>query len=62
MSDTQTYRVRPGFTHGAGRTHQAGDTLELTEREAAGLLDKLELVSVVVEPTGPTKTGKSSKS
>ena len=44
MSDKKTYRIRPGFTHGAGRALQAGDLVEMTEREASGFLDKLELV------------------
>lgn len=39
-----TYRVRDGFTHGAFNQHKAGDTVTLTEQEAAGFLDKLELV------------------
>lgn len=44
MSDKKTYRIRQGFTHGAGRSLQGGDTVEMTEREASGFLDKLELV------------------
>lgn len=38
------YRVRPGILHGAQRQYKPGDVLELTEQEAAGFLDKLELV------------------
>lgn len=44
MSDKQTYRVRPGFTFGVGRAKQPGDVVELTDAEAEGFLDKLELV------------------
>lgn len=47
-----TYRVKPGFTHGASDQYKAGDTVELTEAEAAGFLDKLELA----------KGGKKAKS
>lgn len=39
------YRVKPGFTHGAGNQYKAGDIVELTEEEAAGFLDKLELTT-----------------
>lgn len=38
------YRVRPGFRHGAQRQYGPGDVLEMTEQDAAGFLDKLELV------------------
>lgn len=38
------YRVRPGYTHGAFNQYTAGAVVELSEEEAAGLLDKLELV------------------
>lgn len=47
------YRVRPGFEHGAFGQFKAGDTVEHTEREAAGFADKLELV---VETTPPPVT------
>lgn len=39
-----SYRVKPGFTHGAFNQCKAGDTVALTTQEAAGFLDKLELV------------------
>jgi len=44
MNDKQQYRVKPGFTHGQFNQHKAGDIVELTEAEAKGFLDKLELV------------------
>lgn len=40
-----TYRVKPGYKHGATNQYEPGDTVEMTEEEAAGFLDKLELVS-----------------
>jgi hypothetical protein len=40
-----TYRVKPGFEHGAMGQHKAGFLVEYTEQEAAGFLDKLELVA-----------------
>lgn len=39
------YRVRPGFRHGVGKKYGPGDILTLTEAEAVGFLDKLELVA-----------------
>lgn len=45
------YTVRPGFTFGASKQHKPGDTVELTEQEAAGFLDKLELA----EDTKPSE-------
>jgi len=41
-----SYRVRPKFTHGAFNQYKPGDIVQLTEQEAAGFLDKLELVDV----------------
>jgi hypothetical protein len=38
------YRVKQGQQFGARKQHQAGAIVELTEQEAAGFLDKLELV------------------
>lgn len=38
------YRVKPGYSHGTGKRYGAGDIVELTEVEAQGFLDKLELV------------------
>ncbi len=38
------YRVKPGYTFGAQSQHKPGDVVELTKGEAAGFLDKLEIV------------------
>lgn len=38
------YKVKPGFTHGARDQYGPGATVELTDAEAVGLSDKLELV------------------
>lgn len=46
-----SYRVRPGVRFGAAKQHGPGDVVELSEREAKGFLDKLELVR---EPDPPT--------
>jgi hypothetical protein len=40
--ETQTYVVKEGQTWGTNPELQAGDTVELTEAEAAGFEDKLE--------------------
>lgn len=40
-----TYKVKPGRTFGKNREYKAGDTVELTEKEAAGFADKLQLVT-----------------
>jgi hypothetical protein len=42
--EKKTYVVKPGYTHGVAKRYKAGDTLELTDAEAVGLLDKLEVV------------------
>lgn len=48
------YRVKPGFRHGMGKRYGPGDTVEHTEAEAAGFLDKLELVEEAEpEPAQP---------
>lgn len=44
------YRVRPGFRFGAYDQHGPGTVVELTEAEAAGFRDKLELVVEVALP------------
>lgn len=44
MSEYLKYRVKPGQQFGARKQHTAGAIVELTEQEAAGFLDKLELV------------------
>jgi hypothetical protein len=38
------YRVKPGLMHGAFNQYGPGSIVELTEDEAGGFLDKLELV------------------
>jgi hypothetical protein len=50
--ELRTYRVRPGFRHGAFDQYGPGDEVQLTALEAAGFLDKLEEVaaSPVAEP------------
>lgn len=40
-----TYKVKAGKKFGAQGEFKAGDTVELTEQEAAGFADKLELTS-----------------
>lgn len=46
MPDTKnTYRVKPGCVFGAYRQYAPGATVELTEAEAGGFLDALELVA-----------------
>ena len=45
-----TFRVRPGFRHGAGKVYGPGDVVTLSEAEAAGFRDKLEMVA---EPQAP---------
>ncbi len=45
MDEVKQYRVRPGFHHGAQGQYGPGAVVELTEAEAAGFLDKLELVA-----------------
>jgi hypothetical protein len=42
--ETSTYRVKEGQTWGTNPELEAGDTVELTEAEAAGFEDKLEPV------------------
>lgn len=39
-----TYRVKPGYRHGKDGQYGPGDNIELSVEEAAGFLDKLELV------------------
>lgn len=59
----QFYRVKDGMRHGANNQYGPGDIVELTPEEAAGLLDKLELVESGEpdepdEPDEPVKSGK----
>ena len=44
QEETKTYVVKEGQTWGTNPELQAGDTVELTEAEAAGFEDKLEPV------------------
>lgn len=44
MTPKYAYRVKPGCVHGAFQQFGSGSTVELTEEEADGLQDKLELV------------------
>jgi hypothetical protein len=48
---TKTYRVKAGQTWGTNPELQAGDTVELTEKEAAGFEDKLEQVGLDHAPS-----------
>lgn len=60
----KTYKVKEGQTWGSNPELQAGDTVELTEKEAAGFEDKLELASgaqgTSSEPTPPAVPKKPS--
>jgi len=47
-----TYRVKPGHRFGVGKAKGPGDLVELTTVEAAGFLDKLELVEVTKDESG----------
>lgn len=50
MTDSKKqYRVKPGYEFGKNKEYKPGDTVELTEEEAAGFLDKLEPL------TGPVR-------
>lgn len=46
----RTYVVRPDRRFGFGKKYGPGDTVELTEYEASGFLDLLELVVQSPEP------------
>lgn len=49
-----TYRVKPGRMFGAYNQHGPGDIVKLTENEAGGFLDKLQLVKESApEPPAP---------
>ncbi len=50
MSAVKRYRVKPGHKFGVGKKHQAGDIVRLTEYEAQGFLDKLDLVEDEPQP------------
>lgn len=47
------YQVKLGMHFGRNQMHKAGDIVELTEFEASGFLDKLELVVEEPEIVGP---------
>jgi hypothetical protein len=51
------YRVKPGFTFGWDDRHGAGAVVELTEAEARGFLDKLELVEAPAAPAQDEEPG-----
>lgn len=53
--ETKTYRVKAGQVWGTNPELQPGDTVELTEAEAAGFEDKLEEAGVDAarEPQAP---------
>jgi hypothetical protein len=55
--ETKTYRVKEGQTWGTNPELQAGDTVELTEAEAAGFEDKLEEVGVDASRQGDATRG-----
>jgi hypothetical protein len=56
--ETKTYRVKVGQVWGTNPELQPGDTVELTEAEAAGFEDKLEQVGVDAgrQPSGDAAT------
>lgn len=62
---TNLYRVRPGFRHGKSKQFGPGDVVELTDEEASGFSDKLELVAPQPEPveadTEPVKPARATK-
>jgi hypothetical protein len=51
----KTYKVKEGQTWGFDPELKAGETVELTEKEAAGFLDKLEEASAPSAPAVPKK-------
>ena len=54
MDEKKQYRVRPGFRFGAFDELGPGDVVELTDVEAQGFRDKLELVvEVAAAPSVP---------
>jgi hypothetical protein len=55
--ETKTYRVKEGQVWGSNPELQAGETVELTEAEAAGFEDKLEEIGVDGEPVAPKDAG-----
>ncbi len=55
--ETQTYVVKEGQVWGTNPELQAGDTVELTEKEAAGFEDKLEEVGIDGEAKGRLPAG-----
>jgi hypothetical protein len=57
---TKRYRVKEGMKHGAHNEYGAGDILELTESEARGFMDKLELAEKPDKPVANKSTGKAA--
>lgn len=57
--ETKTYRVKQGQVWGTNPELQAGDTVELTEAEAAGFEDKLEEVGADGDAT--TRQGDATR-
>jgi hypothetical protein len=51
--EKHTYRVKPGYTFGPASIMGPGELVELTEYEANGFLDKLELVQEPASPVEP---------
>lgn len=58
--EAKQYRVRPGFHHGAQGQYGPGDVVKLTEAEAIGFQDKLELVISPTEETPEVNISKSA--
>ncbi len=64
MDEKKQYRVRPGFRFGPFDELGPGDVVELTDVEAKGFTDKVELVvevaATLTDPTldDPKKTKK----
>lgn len=47
------YRIKFGDWQTAERVYLVGEIIELTEEQAAGFLDKLELISEVIDEATP---------
>lgn len=56
-----TYRVKPGYWHGAANQYGPGDNIELSVEEAAGFLDKLVLVEEGDDRQPTTDDGQASR-
>lgn len=53
MQKINEYRVRSGCTFGKSRQYGPGSIVQLTEREASGFLDKLELFDPLLVDDSP---------